>query len=225
VLAHRRLAVIDPTPAGHQPMVAADGRTALVYNGELYNDAEIRAELERGGVVFRTACDTETVLAALERWGPGAMCRLRGMYALGYVDLRTRRLILARDPLGIKPLYYAIAQRGGGGSEVVFASEIPALLAHPGLSAQPDLVTVSSYLTTIRTTLGRRSHLLPALRRAGQHSHRDRGPPARCGTVHVLLGGRGRGRGLRVRAPGRAPTGHPACRGAGTPRDVCAPLA
>lgn len=158
-LAHRRLAVIDPTPAGHQPMVSADGRHAIVYNGELYNDAEVRHELAQAGVVFRSHCDTETVLAALVRWGTGAISRLRGMYAFGYVDLSRRSLILARDPLGIKPLYYATARPAGAGgrAEVVFASEIPAILGHPALAARPDVAAVSAYLTTIRTTLGTRS--------------------------------------------------------------------
>jgi len=158
-LAHRRLAVIDPTPAGHQPMVSADGRRALVYNGELYNDAEVRDELARDGMSFHTRCDTETVLAALVRWGADAIGKLRGMYAFGFIDLDRRVLILARDPLGIKPLYYATARpaRSGGRAEVVFASEIPALLEHPEITARPDVATVSAYLTTIRTTVGART--------------------------------------------------------------------
>lgn len=158
-LAHRRLAVIDPSPGGHQPMVSADGRRAIVYNGELYNDAEVREALSRDGVVFRTRCDTETVLAALVRWGMDAIGRLRGMYAFGFVDMDRRVLILARDALGIKPLYHATARppRSGGRAEIVFASEIPAILEHPEITPRPDLGTVSAYLTTIRTTLGART--------------------------------------------------------------------
>lgn len=155
VLGHRRLAVIDPSPAGSQPMLlddAATGRTrwALTYNGELYNDAELRRELEREGVGFRTSCDTETVLHALARWGAEALGRFRGMYALGFVDLTQRTMLIARDPLGIKPLYFAPVDGG-----LVFASAIPAILAHPGSSAAPNLRMVSAYLTTIRTVLGR----------------------------------------------------------------------
>lgn len=152
VFAHRRLAVIDPTPAGAQPFVSADGRRALVYNGELYNDAELRAALSQRGVRFRTACDTETLFEALGAWGAEAAERLRGMYAFGYIDLDAGVLLLGRDPMGIKPLYYA-----GLGDEVVFASEVAALLGHPRLSPRPDAVTLSAYLTTIRTTLGDRT--------------------------------------------------------------------
>jgi asparagine synthase (glutamine-hydrolysing) len=156
ILAHRRLAVLDPTPAGAQPMVSADGRSALVYNGELYNDAELRRELTELGVRFATASDTETVLHALAMWGPAAIARLRGMFALGYYDGGMQTLLLARDPLGIKPLYYRL-ERLAGQPTLIFASEIQAILAHPEVSARPDLVTVSAYLTTIRTVLGSRT--------------------------------------------------------------------
>jgi asparagine synthase (glutamine-hydrolysing) len=156
LLAHRRLAVLDPSPAGAQPMVTPEGRHALVYNGELYNDAEIRAELAELGVTFRTTSDTETVLLALATWGEAAIERLRGMYALGFFNRQNRSLLLARDPLGVKPLYYRHAPICGQMS-LIFASEIPAILAHPEVRARPDLVTVSAYLTTIRTVLGART--------------------------------------------------------------------
>lgn len=152
MLAHRRLAVIDPTPAGAQPMLTPDERFVLVYNGELYNDAEVRADLAREGVAFRTACDTETVLHALARWGSEALPRLRGMYAFALLDRAEQTLLVARDPLGVKPLY---AARIAG--ELVFASEIPAILAHPAVSPEPDLATLSAYLTTLRPTLGPRT--------------------------------------------------------------------
>ncbi|MEM9064640.1 MAG: asparagine synthase (glutamine-hydrolyzing) [Planctomycetota bacterium] len=152
VLGHRRLAVVDPTDAGAQPMVSADARQSLVYNGELYNDAELRTALEAEGVAFRTSCDTETVLAALVRWGPEAFSRFRGMYSLGFVDLDRRRLLLARDPLGVKPMCWA---RVGG--RLVFASEPTAVLKHPDVRPAPDLVSLSAYLTTIRTTLAERT--------------------------------------------------------------------
>lgn len=152
VLAHRRLSVLDPTPGGRQPMVSPDGLTALVYNGELYNDAELRGELEAEGVVFRTSCDTETVLHALTRWGAGALPRFRGMFALGFYDARAHTLTLARDPFGIKPLYYCRA-----GTELVFASEVAPILAHPAVTPEPDFAGVSAYLSTIRTTIGERT--------------------------------------------------------------------
>jgi asparagine synthase (glutamine-hydrolysing) len=156
VLAHRRLIVVDPSPGGAQPMATADGGFAITYNGELYNNAEIRRELKARGVRFRSASDTETVLMALACWGPSALHRFRGMYALGFYDADGQRLILARDPLGIKPLYYAIA-RAGGHEELVFASEPRAILTHPAIPARPDLVSVSAYLTTIRTVMDGRT--------------------------------------------------------------------
>ncbi len=156
VLAHRRLAVIDPdSPAAAQPMATADGRFVMVYNGELYNDAEVRREIEARGVTdggfrgFRSRCDTETVLHAFATWGTGAFARLRGMYALAVYDTARSLLTLARDPLGVKPLYFAADAR-----EVVFASEPGPIVRRPGFSARPNLRMVSAYLTTIRTVLG-----------------------------------------------------------------------
>lgn len=163
VLAHRRLSVLDTSAAGHQPM-RIDGSEGgggwLVYNGEIYNDAEVRRELGSVGVGFETGCDTETLGRACERWGVGgALGRVRGMYAFGWLDESGETLTLARDPIGIKPLYYAIVGASGesGSREVVFASEIGAILAHPGVKRRPDAVAVSAYLTTIRTTLGERT--------------------------------------------------------------------
>lgn len=157
LLAHRRLAVIDRSPAAAQPMVRAapDGSlSVLSYNGELYNDAELRASLAELGYRFHTTSDTETVLAALTHWGVEAIPRLRGMFALAWFDAQTQTLLLARDPLGIKPLYYTPTRSN---TPIVFASEPHAILAHPGVSVQPDPITTSAYLTTIRTTLGDRT--------------------------------------------------------------------
>lgn len=156
VFAHRRLAVIDPTPGGHQPMVSADGRFALVYNGELYNDAELRRALRDEAFEFRTDSDTETVLAAIATWGLDAIPRLRGMFALCLHDAVEHRVFLARDPLGIKPLYFWRSSSRGS-ARLVVASEIAAILAHPELAPRPDLPAVSAYLTTIRTTIGDRT--------------------------------------------------------------------
>lgn len=161
VLAHRRLSVIDPSPAGHQPMrfTDASGRVLgwLIYNGEIYNDAELRRDLAREGVAFTTACDTETLGRACATWGPAlAAARIRGMFAFAWIDLRAHTLTLARDPIGIKPLYYAMVGPADE-PELAFASEIGAVLAHPAIAARPDPITVSAYLTTIRTTLGPRT--------------------------------------------------------------------
>lgn len=151
VLAHRRLAVRDLSARGEQPMATPDGRFHLVYNGELYNDAELRHELLEAGAVsggFRSRCDTETVLWAFAAWGTAAFSRLRGMFALAVYDSREHALVLARDPLGIKPLYFHV-----GDGELTFASEPPALLAHPRITQRPNLPMVSAYLTTVRTVL------------------------------------------------------------------------
>lgn len=124
-LGFRRLAILDLSAAANQPMVH-DGRYALVYNGELYNFRELRADLERQGVAFHTSGDTEVVLQALIHWGRAALDRFNGMFALGFYDAARGALLLARDPLGIKPLYVLEAAEG-----LLFASQFDQLLAHP----------------------------------------------------------------------------------------------
>jgi asparagine synthase (glutamine-hydrolysing) len=126
-LGHRRLAVIDPSPAGRQPMAA--GRWVVSFNGEIYNFAELRAELEARGAAFRGRTDTEVLLQALAAWGVEALPRLDGMFALAAFDRVAGTLLLARDPFGEKPLYYA-APAGGG---LAFASELHALAGVPGV--------------------------------------------------------------------------------------------
>lgn len=156
VLGHRRLAVVDLSAEASQPMVSPDGRFAIVYNGELYNDADLRAELTRMGVQFRTQSDTETVLAAFGVFGEHAFDKLRGMFALCAVDLERRVAWLARDPMGIKPLYLAEVTRDGA-PELVFASEMAAILQHPLIEPTPDPLGVVSYLTTSRTSFAERT--------------------------------------------------------------------
>ncbi len=142
-LAHRRLSIIDLGAGGHQPMVSADGSVVLAYNGELYNYRELRRELESLGQVFRSSSDTEVVLVALVQWGPPALERFDGMFALAVWFRREGKLLLARDPLGIKPLYYTTAAINGG---VVFASEIKAFLALKGFDAKVDPRSLQQYL-------------------------------------------------------------------------------
>lgn len=158
-LTHRRLAIIDPEH-GQQPFhVGAPntpGHVAISYNGEIYNHLELRKELQKLGHTFQTTCDTETVAHAFAQWGKDAFHRFRGMFAIAAYNHDDDTLTLARDPLGIKPLYYALIQAPHG-TEIAFASEPPPILAHPYMPLQPDWVTVSSYMTTIRTTLGRRT--------------------------------------------------------------------
>ncbi|TFG51490.1 MAG: asparagine synthase (glutamine-hydrolyzing) [Gemmatimonadales bacterium] len=132
-LAASRLAILDLSPSGHQPMTSVDGRWTVAYNGEIYNYRELRIELERLGRRFRSLSDTEVLVEAFAEWGTQALARLSGMFALAIHDLAGQRLILARDPFGIKPLYYAMA-----GDTFVFASEIPAILEFPGLSRAVD---------------------------------------------------------------------------------------
>lgn len=123
-LGHTRLAVIDTSAAGHQPMRSGDGRYTIVLNGEIFNFSEMRAELELLGVRFRSTSDTEVLVEAYAKWGAAALERARGMFALAIFDQTTGELLLARDSLGVKPLY--IADVAGG---VAFASEVRALLA------------------------------------------------------------------------------------------------
>lgn len=151
-LAHRRLAVLDPTLAGAQPMESGDGRHAIIYNGELYNDPEVRKQLGNAGVRFSSNCDAETLLQALAQWGEAALDRLRGMFAFAWHDRVEQRLVLARDSLGIKPLYYWLGSTSSG-LELVFASEPTAVLDHPHVPVRPDVIGVSAYLSTIRTSL------------------------------------------------------------------------
>ena len=141
-LGHRRLAIIDLSPAGHQPMVNADHRYVLSYNGEVYNFRELRTELEALGYWFRSASDSEVVLNALAAWGTAALQRFNGMFALALWDRRERRLLLARDRYGIKPLYFA--QQG---RVFAFGSEQKAILAVPGIERRLDKPALLEYFT------------------------------------------------------------------------------
>lgn len=132
-LGHRRLAILDLSPRGHQPMSSADGRYHLVFNGEVYCYRELRAELQERGHRFVGESDTEVVLAAWAEWGLDALPRFVGMYALAVLDVEARTLTLARDPFGIKPLYCARQ-----GQELAFASEIPTLLELSRLPRRAD---------------------------------------------------------------------------------------
>ncbi len=141
-LGHRRLAILDLSPAGHQPMVSADGRYVIAYNGEVYNFPQLRAELEAEGAAFRGNCDTEVVLEAIAVWGlEAALGRMTGMFAFALWDKAERTLCLVRDRLGIKPLYW-----GRCGGHFLFASEIKALHAHPAWKATVDSDALAAYL-------------------------------------------------------------------------------
>lgn len=143
-LAHRRLSIIDLSPAGHQPMLSPCGRFTLVYNGEIYNHQDLRAELvdEGGHFDWRGHSDTETLLAGLRHWGVvGTLQRLNGMFAFALWDRVERALFLARDRMGEKPLYY-----GGSGGSFLFGSELKSLVAHPNWQGDIDRNALTLYM-------------------------------------------------------------------------------
>jgi asparagine synthase (glutamine-hydrolysing) len=141
-LGHRRLSIIDLTSGGHQPMTTPSGRSVIVYNGELFNYLDLREELRAVGRTFTTRSDTEVVLAAYEEWGESCVERFNGQFAFVLWDRHQRRLFLARDRFGVKPLYYY--QRG---DLFAAASEVKALLAHPDIHARVSHPALAEYFT------------------------------------------------------------------------------
>jgi asparagine synthase (glutamine-hydrolysing) len=146
-LAHRRLSIVD-LAGGHQPLSNEDGSIWVTYNGEIYNHADVRPGLETAGHRYRTRSDTETIVHAYEQWGDDCVHRFRGMFAFGLWDARKRRLLLVRDRLGVKPLYWARA-----GTRLLFASEIKAILASGLVEARPNETVLPELLAT-RYTAG-----------------------------------------------------------------------
>ena len=140
-LAFRRLSIVD-LATGHQPLANEDGTVWIAYNGEIYNHRALREELERAGHRYRTRSDTETLVHAYEEWGTGFLRRLHGMFAFALWDRPRRRLFVARDHVGIKPLYWTRAN-----GAFVCASEIKALFAFPGVERRPDPEAVVQHLT------------------------------------------------------------------------------
>ncbi len=128
---HRRLSILDLSPAGHQPMCTADGRFSIVYNGEIYNYIELKEELEKQGVVFASKSDTEVVLYAYAKWGKQCLARFNGMFAFVIIDIQERKIFSARDRYGVKPLYYWYSP----GNFLAFASEIKQFTVLPGWEA------------------------------------------------------------------------------------------
>lgn len=141
VLGHRRLAIIDLSPAGHQPMASLDSRYWVVYNGEVYNYLELRSELEGYGYTFRTNTDTEVILAAYQQWGEACVPRFNGMWGLALWDSQEQRLFIARDRFGVKPLYYVYE-----GGRFAFASELKALVGQHGRPFEPEDGAIYRYL-------------------------------------------------------------------------------
>ena len=146
-LAHRRLSIVD-LAGGHQPLSNETGDVWVTYNGEIYNHADVRPHLEAAGHAYRTRSDTETIVHAYEQWGDDCVHRFRGMFAFGIWDARRRRLLLARDRLGVKPLYWAHV-----GDRLLFASEIKAILESGLIAPRPNRAVFSEVLAT-RGTAG-----------------------------------------------------------------------
>jgi asparagine synthase (glutamine-hydrolysing) len=141
-LGHRRLAIIDLSPGGHQPMATEDGRYVLTYNGEVYNFNELRVQLEALGHRFHSRSDSEVVLKSLAQWGPRAVERFNGLFALALWDKRERSLLLVRDRYGIKPLYYSLQ-----GNALAFGSEVKAILASGLAQSRMDRAALLEYMT------------------------------------------------------------------------------
>jgi asparagine synthase (glutamine-hydrolysing) len=172
-LGHRRLAILDLSDRGLQPMSAGEGQCWIVFNGEIYNHRELRSELEGRGYAFGTRTDTEVLLQAYREWGEDCLGRLQGMYAFAIWDGARGRLFAARDRLGIKPFYYATPA-----GIFAFASEMKALFACPGLDATPDDDAVVGFLLHANCDYGERT-LLRAVKAL---------PPGHCLTVHAATG-------------------------------------
>jgi asparagine synthase (glutamine-hydrolysing) len=173
-LVHRRLSIIDLSPAGHQPMANEDDTVWITFNGEIYNFQSLRSELSADGHVFRSKTDTETIIHGYEEWGEEVIHRLHGMFALAIWDTRNRRLLLARDRVGKKPLFYDADDR-----KFFFGSEIKALLASGEVPATPDLVALHDYLTYL---------YFPAPRTAFEGIRKL--PPATILTLEIGAGGK-----------------------------------
>jgi asparagine synthase (glutamine-hydrolysing) len=139
---HRRLSIIDLSPAGHQPMRTADGRFVLTYNGEIYNFQELRIELEALGYQFNSKTDSEVVLKAFHAWGANAVSRFNGMFAFAIYDTKKNELFLARDRYGIKPLYFYYKQ-----GVFIFASEVKSIIQHPSFEVQLNLPALNEYFS------------------------------------------------------------------------------
>ncbi|HEX8652312.1 MAG TPA: asparagine synthase (glutamine-hydrolyzing) [Pyrinomonadaceae bacterium] len=151
-LGHRRLAIIDTSEAGHEPMLSRDGRFALIFNGEIYNYRELRRELQSKNHLFRTETDTEVLLAAYAEWGVECLERLNGMFAFAVWDAQAKQLTLARDRVGIKPLYYAqVEGKEGAPASFIFASEIKAILATGLVERAMSVEGLNQYLTFLWT--------------------------------------------------------------------------
>ena len=178
-LGHRRLSIID-IATGQQPLYNEDGSVVVVFNGEIYNYQELIPELQALGHMFHTRSDTEVIVHAWEAWGERCVDRFRGMFAFALYDRNRETLFIARDRLGVKPLYYAVLPDG----TLLFGSELKSLLVHPGLGREIDPCAVEEYfalgyVAEPRTIFTGTKKLPP-----GAHAHRPARPArARAGRV------------------------------------------
>ena len=140
-LSFRRLAIIDLSASGNQPMHSPDGRYHIVFNGEIYNHSDIRSELESDGKKYHSKTDTETILYGYEKYGTGILDRMVGMWAIAIWDDHEKELFLARDRIGIKPLYYYFKD-----GLLIFGSEIKSILCHPDVCSEPEISELPNYL-------------------------------------------------------------------------------
>lgn len=140
-LAHRRLSILDLSELGHQPMFSQDGALSIVFNGEIYNFKELKSELKKLGHCFVSECDTEVILAAYQQWGEDAIKRIDGMFAFALADRKEGKVILARDRIGKKPLYYF-----WNGQTFIFASELKAIMKHPQFRKELNEKVIEKYL-------------------------------------------------------------------------------
>jgi len=141
-LLHRRLAILDPSDSGAQPMHSSNSKWVLVFNGCIYNFKELREELEKKGISFKSNSDTEVIVEGLSFYGPDFFERFNGMFAIAAWNKQTKELILSRDRYGIKPLYFWFDRK-----KIVFASEIKAIIAHNSYEMDVDLDALNEYFT------------------------------------------------------------------------------
>ena len=202
-LAHRRLAIIDLSARGAQPMVDDALGLAVVFNGCIYNHRELRAELERAGHAFASDADTEVLLKGWAEWGEGLLERLAGMFAFALAERDSGRLVLARDRLGVKPLYWCDGPHGA----LRFASTLPALVAGGGVDTAVDPVALHHYLSLHSIVPAPRTILRGVRKLAARHGAGRRAgrPAARAALVGPAVHARPGPRGLdRGRLGGRA---------------------
>ena len=151
-LAHRRLSIVD-LAGGHQPLANEDETIWITFNGEIYNHASVRPDLERAGHRYKTRSDTETIVHAYEEWGDDCVQRFRGMFAFGIWDATRRRFLLVRDRLGVKPVYWSLVPAAhGSGARLLFASEIKSILESGLVAARPNTQVLSEVLATRYTS-------------------------------------------------------------------------